>query len=178
VAGRPVPEDTSTEDRVIAQSDGSESGAPGVRARRIPLHVMGQPKNHMSNGRRDAASPNQPVPAVAKAFAAFSFLLALIGVITFWPPKSPAVVAWVFVWGATCVATGIAILRRARYAPALVWTLLSVAGLSALDALRSGLLGGIGILVDIVLFVPLIWFAVWYQRNQRAASSSNLHQNR
>jgi hypothetical protein len=138
---------------------------------------MGQPKNHMSNGRRDAASPNQPVPAVAKAFAAFSFLLALIGVITFWPPKSPAVVAWVFVWGATCVATGIAILRRARSAPALVWTVLAVAGVSALDALRSGLLGGIGILIDIVLFVPLISFAVWYQRNQRAGSSSNVHKN-
>src|SRR5688572_32225971 len=95
-------------------------------------------------------------------FAAFSFLLALIGVVTFWPPKSPAIVAWVLVWGTTCVATGIAILRRMRYAPALVWTLLTVAGLSALDALRSGLLGGIGILIDIVLFVPLIWFAVWY----------------
>jgi uncharacterized membrane protein len=172
VAGRPVPEDTSTEDRVTAQSDGSESGAPGVRARSIPRQVMGQPENRMSNGRRDAASPNQPVPAVAKAFAAFSFLLALIGVITFWPPKSPAVVAWILVWGAICLATGIAILRRMRYAPALVWTLLAVAGVSALDALRSGLLGGIGMLIDIVLFVPLVSFAVWYQRNQRSFRTS------
>lgn len=117
---------------------------------------------------RQAAAP--PIPAAAKMFALFSFVLAVIAVLTFWPPKSPAVVAWLVFWVAICLATGMAILRRARYAPALVWSLTILATLSALAALRSGLLQGVGILIEIVLFVPLIWFSIWYQRSRRVDS--------
>jgi hypothetical protein len=104
-----------------------------------------------------------------KVFAAFSFVLALIAVLSFWPPKSPAVIAWLLIWVAMCLATGIAILRRERHAPAIVWILIVLAGLSALAAFQSGFLRGIGILIDILLFVPLVGFAIWYQRSRRAS---------
>ena len=104
------------------------------------------------------------VPIVAKLFAGFSFVLVPIALVAFWPPKSATVIVWLVVWNTLCLATGTAILRHDRRAPALVWTLLCLAGLSALMALRSGLLHGVGILIDVVLFVPLVSFAIWYQR--------------
>ena len=45
-----------------------------------------------------------------------------------------------------------------------------LAGYSAVSAFRSGLLGGVGIVIDIVLGIPLIWFAIWYQRHRRVDS--------
>ena len=105
-------------------------------------------------------------------FAVFAFVLALLALLSFWPPKSPAVIAWLLLWIAICLGTGIAILRRERYAPALVWTLNILAGLSALAALNSGLLRGVGILIDMILFVPLVWFAIWYQRRRRVESAT------
>lgn len=101
----------------------------------------------------------------------FSFVLALLGLLSFWPPKSSVVVAWLLVWTTICLATGVAILRSARYAPTLVWILNTAAGLSALAALNRGLLRGIGILIDILLFVPLVWFAMWYQRRPRVEAA-------
>ena len=118
------------------------------------------------------AGPLQPLHAVARVFAAFSFVLALLALLSFWPPKSPAVVAWLLLWVAICVATGITILNRARYAPALVWSLILLAGYSAISAFRSGLLEGVGILIDILLGIPLIWFAIWYQRRRRVDSAT------
>jgi hypothetical protein len=58
-------------------------------------------------------------------------------------------------------------LRGARHAPTLVWILNTLAVLSAVAALNSGLLRGVGILIDILLFVPLVWFAIWYQAGPR-----------
>lgn len=121
-----------------------------------------------SRDRQAAASP--PIPIVAKMFAVFSFVLALLAVLSFWPPKSPAVLAWLLFWIAICLVTGIAILRRERYAPTVVWILTILSGFSALSALKSGLLRGTGILIDILLFVPLVWFAIWYQRRRRVES--------
>jgi hypothetical protein len=94
-------------------------------------------------------------------------MLAAIALLAFWPPTAVDVIVWLAGWMALCVATGVAILRQHRFAPALVWTVLVVAGLSAVLALRSGLLDTVGIIIDIVLFVPLIWFAIWYQRRRR-----------
>jgi hypothetical protein len=112
------------------------------------------------------ATPAQGIPIVARLFAVFSFVLALLAILSFWPPKSAAVIAWLTGWIAICLATSIAILRRWRYAPTLVWILNVLAGFSALAALRSGLLQGVGILIDIGLFVPLVWFAIWYQKSR------------
>jgi len=113
---------------------------------------------------------SQPLHSAARAFVGFCILMALLGFIAFWPPSSPAVVAWLLVWTSTCVGTGIAIARRARYAPILVWSLLVLAGYSAVSAVQSGMLGTIGVVIDIVLFVPLIWFAIWYQTHRRVVS--------
>ena len=113
--------------------------------------------------------PGHLHPAV-RMFVAFSIVMAVLGFASFWPPKSPAVVAWVLVWTTICLGTAIAIARRARSAPLLVWSLLALAVYSAVSAFRGGMLGGIGIIIDIVLFIPLIWFAVWYQRHPRVDS--------
>ena len=102
----------------------------------------------------------------AKAFAIFAFVLALIALFTFWPPRSPAVIVWLFFWVGLCAATGVAVLRQRRYAPFLVWAILVTAMLSAATAFRTGMLDAIGIVIDIVLFVPLIWFAIWYQTRE------------
>ena len=110
----------------------------------------------------------QPLHPVARAFVGFCLLMAVLGLVSFWPPKSSAVVAWLLVWTTLCLGTAIAIVRRASCAPSLVWILLGLAGYSAFSALRSGLLGGFGIVIDIVLFIPLIWFAIWYPRHRRA----------
>ena len=77
------------------------------------------------------------------------------------------VIAWLVAWCGLCLLSGAGILRRARYAPAAIWAVILVAMLSALSLLRSGGLDATGILVDVVLFVPLIWFAVWYQSRRR-----------
>jgi hypothetical protein len=114
----------------------------------------------------------QPLHVAVRVFVVFCVLLALVGALTFWPPASPAIVVWVLVWTVTCLGTAIAIVWRARYAPALVWTLIALAGYSAVSAFRAGWLGGVGILIDIVLFVPLIWFAIWYQRRRRIESAA------
>jgi hypothetical protein len=34
-------------------------------------------------------------------------------------------------------------------------------------ALRDGILRSVGILIDVALFVPMIAFAVWYQKRRR-----------
>ena len=112
------------------------------------------------------------VPAAARLFAAFCFVLALLGLLSFWPPRSPATVVWLLIWTLVCVITGVAILRRARYAPSLVWSLILLAGYSAVSASRRGLLGGVGILIDILLGIPLIWFAIWYQRHRGIDSAT------
>jgi hypothetical protein len=115
---------------------------------------------------------HQSLHLAARMFAVFSFVLALIALFSFWPPKSIAVVVWLLLWTTVCLATGIAILRAARNAPTLVWSLNFLAGLSALAALSGGLLRGVGIVIDILLFVPLVWFAVWYQRHRREESAT------
>lgn len=107
---------------------------------------------------------------VAKTFAVFYFVLALIALLTFWPPKSPAVVAWLLVWITVCLAVGIAILRRKRYAAALVWILTILSGFSALAAFKSGALRGMDMLIEILMLVVLVWFAIWYQRRGRVES--------
>ena len=110
----------------------------------------------------------------ARIFVVFCIVMALLGLISFWPPKSPAVVAWLLVWTTICLGTAFAIARRARSAPILVWSLLALAGYSAVSLFRSGSLGSVGIVIDIVLFVPLIWFAIWYQRyRQRRTGPSS-----
>jgi hypothetical protein len=114
----------------------------------------------------------QPLHAVARMFVAFCVVMALLGFLAFWPPKSPAVVAWLLVWTSICLGTGIAIVRRARHAPSLVWSLVALAGYSAISAFRSGLLEGVGILMDILLGIPLIGFAIWYQRRRRLDSAA------
>jgi hypothetical protein len=121
-------------------------------------------------GTRQNPTPPAPrVPLVAKVFAAFSFLLALIGLLSFWPPATVDVVVWLTVWMGLCVATGAAILRQHRFAPTLVWIIIVVAGLSAGLALASGILDTFGVIIDIVLFVPMIWFAIWYRRRRQLA---------
>jgi hypothetical protein len=102
-------------------------------------------------------------------FVAFCVVLALLAVLSFWPPKSLAIVAWLLAWVAICLGAGVAILRRGRHAPTLVWALIVMSGLSALAAFNSGLLRGVGILIDIFLFVPQVWFAIWYQKSRRAS---------
>jgi hypothetical protein len=115
----------------------------------------------------DSTTPTgKPLHPVARLFVAFCIAMALLGLLAFWPPRSSAVVAWLLVWTGICLGTAIAIVRRARYAPVLVWSLLVLAGYSAVSAFRSGLLGSIGIVIDVVLFIPLIWFALWYQRHR------------
>ena len=109
----------------------------------------------------------QPLHTAVRMFVVFCVAMALLGLISFWPPGSPAVVAWLLIWTTICLGTAIAIVRRARYAPILVWGLLVLACYSAVSAFRSGMLGGVGIVIDIVLFIPLIWFAIWYQRHRR-----------
>jgi hypothetical protein len=105
-------------------------------------------------------------------FAVFCFVLVPIALISFWPPKTPSVGAWLLLWIAVCLATGIAILRRAWYAPTLVWTLNILAGLRAAAAIHRGRLRGVGILIELLLFVPLVWFAIWYQRRRSAESAT------
>ena len=107
-----------------------------------------------------------PLPLAARLFAWFAFALALIGLMSFWPPKSAITIAWIVLWTGVCAAVGIAILLRLRVAPYLVWMLLLLAGLSALAAFRSGLLDTVGVAIDVLLFVPLIWFAIWFQRHR------------
>jgi hypothetical protein len=105
-------------------------------------------------------------------FVGFCIVMALLGLLSFWPPTSPAIVAWLLGWTMTCLGTGIAIVRRARHAPGLVWGLIILASYSAISAFRSGLLGPVGILIDVLLFIPLIWFAIWYQRHRRLDSAT------
>ena len=61
---------------------------------------------------------------------------------------------------------------RAGYAPSLVWGLIVLASYSAISAFRSGLPGTVGILIDVLLFIPLIWFAIWYQRSRRTDTAA------
>ena len=114
-----------------------------------------------------ATAIRPPLHTFARMFVGFCVAMALVGLISFWPPRSAPVVAWILVWTGICLGTAVAIMRRARFAPLLVWSLLVLAGYSAFSAFRSGLLEGIGIVIDIVLFIPLIWFALWYQRHRR-----------
>ena len=118
------------------------------------------------------AAAVQPLHAVARVFVVFCIVMVLLGFLSFWPPRSRVIVAWLLVWTITWLGTSIAILRRARYAPGLVWSVTILAGYSALSAFRSGLLGGVGILIDIMLSIPLIWFAIWYQGHRRVDSAT------
>lgn len=102
-----------------------------------------------------------------RVFAAFAVLLAAIALTAFWPPDDPRVIAWLVIWCGLCLVTATAILRRSSYAPASVWALVGLTILSALAALRDGMLDALGMVIDIVLFIPLIWFAVWYQGRSR-----------
>jgi hypothetical protein len=102
-----------------------------------------------------------------RVFAAFAVVLAAIALAAFWPPANLAIIAWLVFWCGLCLLTAYAIVRRARYAPAAIWALNGVAWLSAVAALRDGMLQGIGIVIDVVLFIPMIWFSVWYQRRRR-----------
>jgi hypothetical protein len=81
--------------------------------------------------------PPEPLHTVARLFAAFCVALALVGPISFWPPASAEVVTWLVVWTAVCLGCATAIVRRARYAPARVWSLILLAGWSAVSAFRS-----------------------------------------
>ena len=118
------------------------------------------------------AATVQPLHAVARMFVVFCIVMALLGLLAFWPPSSPAIVAWLLVWTVFCMGTGISIVRRSRSASRLVWSLIFLAGYSAVSAFRSGLLGGVGIVIDIVLGIPLVWFAIWYQRHRRVDSAT------
>ena len=118
------------------------------------------------------AAAVQPLHAVVKVFVVFCIVMALLGLLSFWPPRSPAIIAWLLVWTITCLGTGIAIVRRARYAPSLVWSLMILASYSAISAFRSGLLGSAGLFIEILLGIPLIWFAIWYQRRRRVDSAT------
>ena len=119
----------------------------------------------------DPFRSRQPLHVAEKMFVAFCLLMVLLGLLSFWPPKSAAVVAWLLVWTLICLGNGIAIVRRARYAPGLVWALIIIAAYSAISLFRSGALPGVGILIDIVLGVPLIGFAIWYQKRRRAEAA-------
>ena len=124
--------------------------------------------DHLTDESQDRqAAALQPLHIAAKLFVGFSLVLALLALVSFWPPRSAAVIAWLLLWVGVCLSTSVAILRRARYAPAAVWSLNVLAGLSALAALNSGLLRGVGILIDIALLVPMLGFAIWYQRRAR-----------
>ena len=125
--------------------------------------------SEVSRSRQAAATP--PLHAVARMFVVLCIVLALVGVVSFWPPRSPAIVAWLLVWTITCLGTSIAILRRARYAPSLVWTLLALAGYSAISAFRSGIRGGVCLVIEILLAITLVWFAIWYKRRRRVDSA-------
>ena len=118
------------------------------------------------------AAAVQPLHPVVRMFVGFCVVITLLGLLSFWPPKSPAVVAWLLVWTTTCLGTGLAIVRRARFAPSLVWAIIVLASYSAISAFSSGLLGAVGILIDVLLFTPLIWFAIWYQRRRRLDSAT------
>ena len=113
-----------------------------------------------------------PLPLAAKLFAGFCLVLAMLALISFWPPRSPAVIAWLVVWVGVCLWACLAILRSASHAPVVVWILNILAGLSALAAWRGGVLRGVGILIDIVLVVPMLWFSVWYQRSRTRSGTS------
>ena len=126
----------------------------------------------MSDASRSRQTPVQPLPAAARLFVVFCLVMAVLGLLAFWPPRSPAVVAWLLVWTLTCLGAGVAIVRRARYAPTFVWSLVILAGYSAGSLYRSGSLGGVGILIDVLLGVPLIWFAIRYQRHRRVDSAT------
>jgi hypothetical protein len=123
-----------------------------------------------SAGNSVSASAGLPIPA--RMFAAFSFVLAVLALVAFWPPTSPVVVGWLVLWVGTCAATGVAILRRQRHAAYLVWLLTGLATLSAALALQSGMLTPTGIVIDILLFTPLYWFAIWYQRSRSAGDGT------
>ena len=103
-----------------------------------------------------------------KVFAAFAVLLAAIALTAFWPPANLAIITWLIFWCGLCLLTAYAIVRRARYATIGVWAINAVALLSAIAALRDGMLQGIGIIIDVALFIPMIWFSVWYQRRRHA----------
>jgi hypothetical protein len=129
----------------------------------------------MTRANSESESPlpaTECVPAAAQAFAAFSFILALLAVASFWPPTSLAVIGWLTLWVGVCVATGAAILLRLRHAVSLVWSLTALATLSAILALQSGMLDATGIVIDILLFVPLFWFAFWYQTRRSARAKA------
>jgi hypothetical protein len=121
----------------------------------------------MPDESQDRDASLQPLHIAAKLFVGFSLVLALLALVSFWPPRSAAVIAWLLLWVGVCLSTSIAILRRARSAPAVVWSLNVLAGLSALAALDSGLLRGVGILIDIALLIPMLGFGIWYQRRAR-----------
>jgi hypothetical protein len=107
-----------------------------------------------------------------KAFAAFCVILAVIALAAFWPPTNITIIRWLVLWCGLCVLTAFAIVRRARFAPAAIWTLNALAWLSAVTAFRSGMLEGIGIVIDLALFIPMTWFAVWYQIRRKSASQT------
>lgn len=111
----------------------------------------------------------QPLHAVVRLFVLFCVVMAFLGLLAFWPPRSPAIIGWLIVWTVLCLGTAMAIVQRARYAPFLVWSLVALAVYSAVSAFRGGMLDNVGILIDIMLGIPLVWFAIWYQR--RHASS-------
>ena len=102
-----------------------------------------------------------------KVFAGFCLALAAIALAAFWPPANAAIITWLVLWCGLCVVTAVAITRRARYAPVAVWALVGLTILSAMAAARDGMLDAVGIVIDIILFVPLIWFAAWYHARRK-----------
>lgn len=105
-----------------------------------------------------------------RIFAAFCIILAVIALAAFWPPSNAAIIRWLVLWCGLCISSAVGILRRARYAPAAIWGLNALAWLSAFTAYRDGMLQGVGILIDLALFIPMTWFAVWYQRTRWVAA--------
>jgi hypothetical protein len=133
-----------------------------------PSKSLSSVRSQRQSGAMDKTSAiGKPLHTAVRMFVVFCVAMAVVGLISFWPPRTSGVVAWLLVWTGICLSTAITIVRRASYAPLLVWSLLALAGYSAVSAFRSGMLSGIGIVIDIVLFVPLIWFALWYQRHRR-----------
>jgi len=105
-----------------------------------------------------------PIPLVAKVFAVYCCAFGGIGIFAL-VARTPLVatgVGWVLVWTVVCLAAGIGILRRARFAPTMVWFRVALSALGLLSAFKRGLL-----VPNLVLLTLEVWFALWYQSRRR-----------
>jgi hypothetical protein len=111
--------------------------------------------------------PARRLHLAEKVFVVFCVALTAVALAAFWPPANAAIISWLVLWCGLCLLTAGAIMWRLRLAPVAVWGLVGLTILSAMAAIRDGMLDATGILIDVVLFVPLIWFSVWYHGRRR-----------